>query len=135
MKEAMDKIRIVSMGIEGGGETIYAQKVDGMWSFWSEVSAMDLDKNDDEIWRGFSSDPVPTLSEILDGIWWKMYPIEINPEFREQLRQEYKRCYRAPLDEFSESLKNHFHENHDVWMKLLYGEEVSVRQLIGRGLI
>jgi hypothetical protein len=119
MKEVpVDKIEIASMGVEGGGETIYGRKIDGVWSFWREGSGMDLDENDNEIWRGFSSDPVPTLSEALRDIWWKMYPIGINPQFLDKLRQEYKQCYRAPSDEVSK-----FHSNHDAWMMLLYGDE------------
>ena len=47
----MDKVAIVEMGVEGGGITIYGSQSDGVWSFWTEGSSMDLDDNDEEVWR------------------------------------------------------------------------------------
>src|SRR5262249_5475478 len=91
----MDKVVIVGMGVEGGGVTIYGRRTDGVWSFWQEGSSMDLDENDDEVWRGWSSDPVSDLSAALPGKWWMMYPTEVHPEFVTQLRREYERCCGA----------------------------------------
>ncbi len=77
----MDKVVIARMGVEGGGVTIYGRQVDGAWSFWQEGSSMDLDENDDEVWRVWSSDPVSALSAALSDKWWQMYPKEVHPEF------------------------------------------------------
>jgi hypothetical protein len=80
------------MGVEGGGVTIYGQRVDGAWLFWQEGSSMDFSEDFDEVWRGWSSDPVPDLLAVLPARWWQMYPMEVNPEFAAQLRREYERC-------------------------------------------
>ena len=58
----MDKVVIAGMGVEGGGVTVYGRRAGGVWSFWQEGSSMDLDENDDEVWREWSSDPVPDLA-------------------------------------------------------------------------
>jgi hypothetical protein len=95
----MDKVLIVSMGVEGGGMHVYGCRTDGVWSFWSESSSMGLDENDEEMWRNSSSDPVPELSTALGNRWWRMHPIEIHPEFAAQLRQEYEQCRGASSEQ------------------------------------
>jgi len=88
----MEKVVIVGMGVEGGGETVYGRKSNGVWSFWQEGSSMYLDDNDDEAWRSWTADPVPELSLALPEEWFMMYPTEVHPDFVPQLRREYERC-------------------------------------------
>ena len=88
----MDKVIIAEMGVEGGGVTIYGRQVDGVWSFWQEGSSMDLDENDDEVWRDWSSDPVTDLLAALPGEWWTMYPTEVHLAFVAEFRGGYERC-------------------------------------------
>ena len=83
----MDKIIIAEMGVEGGGCTVYGRQTDGVWSFWQAGSSMDLDENDDEIWRQWSSEPVPELFVALRDYWWMMHIYNVHPEFVSQLRQ------------------------------------------------
>lgn len=93
----MEKVVIVGMGVEGGGVTIYGRWTHGVWSFWQEGASMDLDEKDEEVWRGWSSDPVSDLSAALPDKWWLMYPTEVHPGFVAQLRSEYERCRAAQL--------------------------------------
>jgi hypothetical protein len=110
----MDKVVIAGMGLEGGNVTIYGRRVDGVWSFWQEGSSMNLDENDDEVWRGWSTDPVPELSLALPGQWWKMCPTEVHPEFVSQLRGEYERRWAAEASRSTRSFLG-------LWMKALAG--------------
>jgi len=92
--------------------TIYGRQVDGVWSFWQEGSSMDLDENDDEVWRGWSTDPVPELLVALPGQWWMMCPTEVHPEFVARLRGEYERCRAAEASRDTPFW-------HGRWMELL----------------
>ena len=47
----MDKVLIADIGVEGGGTMIYGRQLQGVWSFWTEGTSMDLDENDDEVLR------------------------------------------------------------------------------------
>jgi hypothetical protein len=91
----MEKVIIARMGLEGYGVTIYGRRTDGVWSFWQEGTSMDLDEIDGEVWRGWSSDPVPEFLAALPDKWWQMSPTEVHPEFATQLRREYEQCVGA----------------------------------------
>jgi hypothetical protein len=48
---------------------------------------MDFDENDDEVWRSWCTETVPSLAEALrlvatDGSWVFFYPIAVHPEYR-----------------------------------------------------
>ena len=48
---------------------------------------MFLDENDDEDWRSWTSEPVPTIREALrsvadDGSWVFFRPISVHPDYR-----------------------------------------------------
>ena len=58
----MDKVLIADIGVEGGGVTIFGKMSESVWSFWTEGTSMDLDENDDEVWRSWSSEPVSGCS-------------------------------------------------------------------------
>ena len=94
----MDKVLIAEMGVEGGGITIFGRKSEGVWSFWTEGTSMDLDENDDEVWRSWSSEPVSSLDLVLPKDWLMFYPLKIHPEFVDWFREAYEKA-RASLPE------------------------------------
>jgi hypothetical protein len=83
----MDKVLIADMGVEGGGARIYGRQRDGIWSFWLEGTSIDLDENDDEIWRSWESQPVQDLSLALPNERPLFYPSRLNPEFLDWFRK------------------------------------------------
>lgn len=87
----MDRVVILDVGVEGGGTTIYGRCEAGGWVFWQEGSAMSLDDNDDEEWHNWSGEPVSELRAALPDEWYRMYPIEIHPEFKALIRTEFVR--------------------------------------------
>jgi len=52
---------------------------------------MDLDENDDEVWRSWSSDPVADLDLVLPREWTLFYPLAIHPEFLAWFRDAYEK--------------------------------------------
>ena len=65
----MDTPLIAEIGMEGGGVTIFGRNSKGAWLFWTEGTSMELDENDDEIRRSWSSDPANDLELVLPGDW------------------------------------------------------------------
>ncbi len=47
----MDKVHIASIGMEGGGVTVFGKKSESARLFWTEGTSIDLDENDEEVWR------------------------------------------------------------------------------------
>jgi len=47
----MDKVLIAEMGVEGGGTTMYGSHSEGVGSFWTQGTSMDLDENGYEVWQ------------------------------------------------------------------------------------
>src|SRR3954447_5803984 len=91
-----EKLVVARIGVEGGGSTIYGRQSDAGWSFWTEGTSMDLDENDDEVWRSWSSEPVTRLDLLLPKDWPIFYPLEIHPGFLAWFRQAYEKA-RASL--------------------------------------
>ena len=87
----MDKVEIARMGVEGGGITIYGRNSEGVWTFWSEGTSMDLDENDDEIWRSWSPEPVSSLDLVVPKDWLMFHPSMIHPDFVGWFREAYER--------------------------------------------
>ena len=83
-----EKELVLELGLEGGGATIYRTAVaSDCWQFYVEGSSMFLDENDDEDWRSWTSEPVPTIRDALrsiveDGSWVLCYPISVHSEYR-----------------------------------------------------
>ena len=50
---------------------------------------MDLDENDDEVWRSCSSEPVGDLDLVVPKDWLMFHPVTIHPEFVEWFRARY----------------------------------------------
>jgi hypothetical protein len=109
----MDKVVIAKLGVEGGGVTIFGHRVDGVWSFWQQGTAMYLDENDDEDWRSWTTEPVPELPLALPEEWSMMYPSEVHPEFVEQFRREYERC--LAMQDRGRAMRS----QHERWQELL----------------
>jgi hypothetical protein len=85
----MNKVLIASIGVEGGGLTTFGRESEGIWSFWSEGSSMDLDENEDEVWRSWSSELVGSLDLVLPKDWPPLSPIKIHQEFVGWCRANY----------------------------------------------
>ena len=78
----MDTGLIAEIGMEGGGVTIFGKKSEGARLFWNEGNSIDLDENDDEIGRSWSSKPVNDIDLVLPGDWPVFCPIADPPGFR-----------------------------------------------------
>jgi len=112
-----EKEMVLELGVEGGGATIYRTAVasDG-WQFHVEGSSMFLDENDDEDWRSWTSEPVPTIRDALrsiadDGSWVFFHPISIHPEYRNdvwELAQEIASKLPAERSEMWENRNRHW---------------------------
>jgi hypothetical protein len=89
----MNNIKIMEIGAEGGMETIYGKKVDGVWSFWNSGTTIDLNEDDDIVWRGFSSidKPKTELVDMLFKDWWRLCILYIHPDFEEIIKKEYEK--------------------------------------------
>jgi hypothetical protein len=106
----MDKVLIASIGVEGGGAEIYGTQSDAVWSFWSEGSSIDLDENDDEVWRSWSLEPVGSLHLVVPNDWPLFHPVEIHSDFLEWFRENYDEAVlRLPQDQ------RRYHDEHRRW--------------------
>lgn len=109
----MNKTLILSIGGEGGGADIYGALENGAWTFWREGTYMDWDENDDEIWRAYTTEPVPDLLAALPDNWWMWYPTDPpHVDFVDRLREEYDRCCKTMDEDF-------FQRSHERWTKVL----------------
>jgi hypothetical protein len=91
-KIGTNKILIADIGVEGGGTTIYGRHSEGVWTFWTEGTSMDLDENDDEVWRSWSSEPSSSLDLLVPEDWTMNYPMEIHPDFLGWFRANYEKA-------------------------------------------
>ncbi len=112
----MDKILVADIGVEGGGITIFGGQAEGVWSFWTEGTTIDLDENDHEIWRSWSSQPVSALELVLPRDWPIFYPSTIHPDFVEWFRANYDRS-RGTLPDGQRRYQNE--HRHGRWSELL----------------
>lgn len=92
-KSLKEPIKVVRLGAEGGGAEIMATVKKGVWSFWQEGSFMDFDKDDNEIWRKFKTDPVGSIGEVIEDEWWFYYPRDPHPAFVPSLRDWYQDAF------------------------------------------
>jgi hypothetical protein len=112
----MEKVIVAEIGIEGGGMTIDGSKMDGVWSFWSEGKSIDLDENDREVWRSWSSEPVSSLDLVLPKDWPVFYPVKIHPDLVGWFRTNYDAA-RASLQE--EQRRYQDKHRHRRWSEVL----------------
>ena len=118
------KEKILDLGLEGGGLTVYRKRVGGskraaLWVFWRESIGMYLDRNDDEMWRESRSEPVSSFDEIIDSLgneWPIFHPIFIHPDYRGLLKAALDRSVPLLPDYFLE----HWHRlNYSGWLHAL----------------
>jgi hypothetical protein len=96
----IEKLLVASIGVEGGGAEIYGTQSDGIWSFWGEGSSIDLDENDDEVWRSWSSEPVGGLDLVVPKDWPLSHPVEIHSDFLAWFRGNYDEAVlKLPQDQ------------------------------------
>ena len=112
----MDKVLIAEMGVEGGGTTIFGTQEDGVWSFWTLGTSMDLDEIDDEAWRSWSSEPVTSLDLVVPRDWPIFYPSKIHPDFVEWFRQAYEKARSSLPDDQRRYQAKHRHEH---WLNVI----------------
>ena len=93
---------IVELGYEGGGMTVYGRSAEGVWVFWSEGSSIDLDENDDEVWREWKTEESADLDTVLSDEWIMGHPIKIHPRFRDYLKAAYKKQLEVLRPELKE---------------------------------
>jgi len=112
----MDKLLIADIGVEGGGVQIFGKKSNSVWSFWSGGTSMDLDENEDEVWRSWSSKPVSSLDLVLPKDWVLFHPVEIHPDFLDWFRAAYDKG-RASLPEDQRRYQDE--HRHERWSEVL----------------
>ncbi len=112
----MDKVVVADIGMEGGGITIFGIRSDGAWSFWTEGTSIDLDENDREVWRSWSSERVSSLDLVLPKDWPVFYPIKIHPDVEGWFRTNYEAA-RASLPE--EERRYQENRRHGHWLHIL----------------
>ena len=86
----MEKVRVAELGMEGGGCSIYGRQAEGSWSFWREGSSLDLDEDDEEVVRSWTSEPVPDLGLAVPKEWPLYHVLNIHPEFVAWFRDNYE---------------------------------------------
>jgi hypothetical protein len=112
----MDKIVIADIGVEGGGTTIYGARSQGVWSFWTEGTSIDLDEDDHEVWRSWSTEPVSSLELLVPNDWPMYYPSAIHPEFLGWFRDHYEKA-QATLSE--NQCRYQLTHRHRKWLRVL----------------
>lgn len=79
---------VLELGVEGGGANIFRTRSrTGDWQFHVEGNAMDVDENDEEVWRSWCTEPVSNIEDALravadDGCWVLSWPTKIHTEYR-----------------------------------------------------
>lgn len=83
-----EKEVVAELGAEGMGATVYRTALPGGgWEFHVEGTSMDFDDNDDDAWRAWSREPVPTLDEPLQSLsgssfpWCLLSPGKVDPDY------------------------------------------------------
>ncbi len=108
----MDKVLVA----EGGGTTIYGGQSEGVWTFWTEGTSMDLDEDDDEVWHSWSSEPVSSPDLVLPKDWPMFFPSKIHPDFVRWFRSNYDNV-RASLPEDHRRYQDK--HRHGQWLNVL----------------
>ena len=83
---------VLLFGVAGGGITIYRTKShNGGWQYHAETTGMDLDENDDEIWRHSVKQPVAEFEKALQpfDIWPICCPATVHPEYGKMIWEMY----------------------------------------------
>ena len=115
-----EKELVLELGVEGGGATVYrTPRASGGWQFHVEGTSMFLDDNDEEGWRSWTSDPVPTIQDALrsiaeDGSWVLYHPRSVHPEYRAAVWDQAQEIARK----LAEGHSRIWERRHPVWQCL-----------------
>jgi hypothetical protein len=112
----MDKVLIAVIGVEGGGIEIFGRHSKGIWSFWGEGTSIDLDENDDDFWRSWTSEPVSSLALVLPNDWPLYAPVKIHPDFLDWFRATYESVRETLPKDLRRSQEEH---RHGRWLEVL----------------
>jgi|GEM_PF-5613686 len=114
-------IAILSLGLEGGGCRIMGRQGADGWVFWQAGTSMDIDLDDNETWRSFKTEPVPTLAEALPKGWCFCYPLRVHKDFIERVREEYERTksLRAKRRRREAGFREHLDSVDERWREVL----------------
>jgi hypothetical protein len=89
---------IVEVGAEGGSVTLYGIRTNGGWIF----SRKSIDQSAafiGESWEGLESQTVASWSEALELLdlypWHRLSPVQVHPDFREQVLDVVKIRYEG----------------------------------------
>jgi hypothetical protein len=116
VERAAANVLIAAIGIEGGGVTICGRLVDGVWTYWTKGSSMDLDERDDEVRRTWSSESLVSLDLVVPRDWPMFSPAEIHPDFVEWFRENYDKARALLPDDQRRSQDKHRHRR---WLAVL----------------
>lgn len=86
------------------------------WSFWSESTSINVDGNDDMVWRSWSSQVVASIDILLPSNWPLFHPTQIHPDFQHWFRAAYEKA-RATLREDERRAQDQY--RHEHWLKVL----------------
>jgi hypothetical protein len=103
-------------GVEGGGVEICGTQSDGIWTFWTKGTSIDLDENDDEVWRSWSSKPGSSLDLVMPKGWPLFHPIDIHCEFLEWFSENYDGAVLSLPQDLRRYQEKH---RHGRWLKFL----------------
>ncbi|QJX01176.1 DUF6508 domain-containing protein [Frigoriglobus tundricola] len=123
-----DKEMVLQLGVEGGGATVFRKPVGaGDFEFYVDGSSMDLDENDDEVWRSWESQPYLRIEDAVrsisnDGSWVLFHPISIHPDYRTSVWELVQETARTLPDEL-----NHLWDDRrrTKWQHLCHEQETE----------
>ena len=84
-----ERVIVAEIGMEGGGVTIFGNRSERGWTFWTEGRSIDLDENGEEVWHSWSSEPVSDLDLVLPRDWPIFDPSTIHPDLSDWFRANY----------------------------------------------
>ena len=103
--------KIFDWAVEGGGETVFRQVMDGQEQFVKKSSHMNFDENDNEVWEQHSAS-FNSFSEywsdfIKNPTWYRCRPIFVHPNVIELIRLDLnlmllKKSLKQDQDEINE---------------------------------
>ena len=108
---------IIDLGCEGGGARIFGRKSrrDETCTFWEEGCTIDLDENDNEIWKTWKKNKTKDIASLLPDIWLLMFPIFIYSEFVDWFRNQYDlKLKELPKYEYEMHMNHAFNQ----WQKI-----------------
>jgi hypothetical protein len=77
---------------------------------------MDLDENDDEVWRSWSSEPVSSLDLVVPKDRTMFYPSKLHPDFVAWFREAYEKARTTLSEDQHRYQDKHRHEH---WLEVL----------------